>query len=166
MKMNRRNALLGLGAVATGGGALFGSGAFSQVQADRTMTVGFSSDSTAELTLNPTSTYATTTSGTGTNGQNLLKLEFTNLNDDAQSTFTGVFDITNNDATGASHNVYIKNSAPVDGTTIDFRTSGGASIVGSGNAVSVTNGSTLSITVYIDSTNSISSPVTVSIVAN
>lgn len=163
MKMNRRNALIGLGAIATGGGALFGSGAFSQVQADRTMNVSFSDDSTAELTLNPTSTYATTT--TGTNGANILQLEFTNLNDDATSTFTGVFDITNNDATGASHTVYIQNAGDVDGTKIDFQV-GGSSIVGSANAVSVANGSTVSVDVVIDSTNAISSTVTVTVVAN
>lgn len=164
MKLNRRNALIGLGAIATGGGALFGSGAFSSVEADRTMEVSFSADSSAELTLNDTSTYATTV--TGTNGQNILKLSFSNLNDSARSTFTGVFDITNNDSQGNSHSVYIKNAGQVDGTTIDFRDSGGVSIVGSGSAQTVAAGGTISVTVFIDSTNSITSPVTVTVVAN
>lgn len=164
MKLTRRNALIGLGAIAAGGGALFGSGAFSQVEADRTMTVSFSGDSSAELTLNDTSTYATTT--TGTNGQNVLELQFSNLNDDAVSTFSGVFEITNNDSQGNSHDVYIKNAGDVDGTKIDFQDSGGTSIVGSGQAQTLTSGGTISVQVVIDSTNTISSSVTVSVVAN
>lgn len=165
MKLTRRNALAGLGAIAAGGGALFGSGAFSSVEADRTMNIGFSADSTAELTLNPTSAYASETSSSGTNGQNLLQLDFTNLNDDAVSTFDGVFEITNNDSDGNAHNVYVKNAGDVDGTKIDFQTSGGTSFVGSASAQSVANGGTISVTVVIDSTNAVSSTNTVTIVA-
>ncbi|WP_276258740.1 hypothetical protein [Haloglomus litoreum] len=44
MAMNRRNVLIGLGAVAVGGGAAFGSGAFSQVEAARTVDVTTTGD--------------------------------------------------------------------------------------------------------------------------
>lgn len=167
MKMNRRNALLGLGAIATGGGALFGSGAFSSVEADRTMTVGFSSDSTAELKLTPTSTYASETSGTGTNSQNVLELSFSNLNDDAVSEFDGVFQVENNDSDGTSHDVYVKNAGDVDGTKVDFLDSSDTSIVGSAsaNTSAMAAGATESIGVQIDSTNAISSSITVTFVA-
>ncbi|GAB7091985.1 hypothetical protein JCM18237_22560 [Halorubrum luteum] len=51
MKLNRRKTLLGLGAAAGGGGIVFGSGAFTQVQADRDVTIGIDSDSEALLAL-------------------------------------------------------------------------------------------------------------------
>lgn len=162
MKLNRRNALIGLGAIATGGGALFGSGAFSQVEADRTMTVSLSDDSTAELTLNGTSTYATTE--TGTNGSNILRLEFNNLNDDAVSTFDGVFEITNNDSDGNDHSVQVVSSGEIDGTIIDFQDSGGTSLVD--NPQTVTNGSTITVTIVIDSRSAVSNSQTVTIRAN
>jgi hypothetical protein len=49
MKMNRRNALIGLGAIATGGGALFGSGAFSTVEANRSVKLTSTGDASAYL---------------------------------------------------------------------------------------------------------------------
>lgn len=54
MEMNRRTALLGLGAIATAGGAAFGSGAFSQVTADRSVTVTTAGDAAALLELSAT----------------------------------------------------------------------------------------------------------------
>lgn len=47
MKMNRRNVLVGLGALGIGGGALLGSGAFTSVQADRQVELHITDD-TAE----------------------------------------------------------------------------------------------------------------------
>jgi len=49
--MNRRNVLIGLTAAATGSSVVFGSGAFTQVQADRSLTIGVSEDDDALLTL-------------------------------------------------------------------------------------------------------------------
>ena len=51
--MNRRNVLLGLGTAAAGSGIVFGSGAFTQVQAERDLTIGIDDDSNALLELNP-----------------------------------------------------------------------------------------------------------------
>lgn len=56
--MNRRNVLLGLGTAAAGSGIVFGSGAFTQVQAERDLTIGISEDSNALLELNPNSNLA------------------------------------------------------------------------------------------------------------
>ena len=173
--MNRRNALIGLGAIATGGGALFGSGAFSTVEADRTMSVGVSGDASAEVILSPTSAYATT-STTGTNSGNELALTFDNLNDDARSTFTGVFDIENNDSDGNAHDVYVdtdQSSSEIDGSIIDFRDSGSNSITAasasgtSANASGLASGSAVSVEIFIDSTASLStgSDLNVTIVA-
>jgi hypothetical protein len=165
--MNRRNVLIGLGAVAAGGGAVLGSGAFSQVEADRTMTVQFSDDSSAELTLSPTSTYASTeTSNDSANGASTLLIEFSNLNDNALSTFDGVFDITNNDSTGADHDVQVLSGGDVDGSVIDFQNSNGNTLVDTPQTV--TNGSSISVSIEIDtrSGTSVSQNQTVTFQAN
>lgn len=65
MDMNRRNVLIGLGTAAVGTGAAFGSGAFTQVEADRTVSVGVADDSNAHVGLVPNADVAgaVTTSG-------------------------------------------------------------------------------------------------------
>ena len=50
--MKRRNFILGLGATAAGGSAVVGSGAFSSVEAERTVTVETATDNDAYLRLN------------------------------------------------------------------------------------------------------------------
>lgn len=52
MDMNRRNVLIGVGAAAVGSGIVFGSGAFTQVSADRDITIQVDDDSQALLELN------------------------------------------------------------------------------------------------------------------
>lgn len=49
--MNRRNVLMGLGGLVAGGGALLGTGAFTTVEADRTVTVNAAGDASALLAL-------------------------------------------------------------------------------------------------------------------
>ena len=51
-KMNRRNVLLGLGTAAAGSGIVFGSGAFTQVEADRDLTIGVDNDSAGIIEIN------------------------------------------------------------------------------------------------------------------
>ena len=49
MRMNRRNVLLGLGAIVAGGGATLGTGAFSSVSAQRSATIQTAGDASAFL---------------------------------------------------------------------------------------------------------------------
>jgi hypothetical protein len=49
--MNRRNVLIGLGGVVAGGGALLGTGAFTTVEAERTVTVNTAGDASALIGL-------------------------------------------------------------------------------------------------------------------
>jgi len=49
--MNRRNVLTGLGAAAAGSGMVFGSGAFTQVQAERQVTINVDEDAQALVEL-------------------------------------------------------------------------------------------------------------------
>ena len=51
MQFHRRALLVGIGTTAVGSGAVFGSGAFTQVQATRDLTIGVDEDSTALLAL-------------------------------------------------------------------------------------------------------------------
>ncbi|AGB30263.1 Protein of unknown function (DUF1102) [Natrinema pellirubrum DSM 15624] len=51
MRMNRRNVLVGLGTIVAGGGAALGTGAFSSVEAERTVSVETADDSSAFLAL-------------------------------------------------------------------------------------------------------------------
>ncbi len=51
--MNRRNVLIGLGGVVAGGGALLGTGAFTTVEAERTVSVETAGDADAFLALTP-----------------------------------------------------------------------------------------------------------------
>lgn len=51
MQLHRRAILVGIGTAAVGSGAVFGSGAFTQVQATRDLTIGVDEDSTALLAL-------------------------------------------------------------------------------------------------------------------
>jgi len=65
--MRRRNVLIGLGSATAGLSAVFGSGAFTQVEADRSLTIGVSEDDSALLALdagdNVASVYNDDTSG-------------------------------------------------------------------------------------------------------
>ncbi len=49
MNMNRRNVLVGLGTIVAGGGAALGTGAFSSVEADRTVSVAVAGDQSSAL---------------------------------------------------------------------------------------------------------------------
>lgn len=93
MQLSRRNILIGLGGIVAGGGALVGTGAFTTVQAERTVTVETAGDETALLALAPTNDpngdYATINDGR-------LEVEITNVNLNAVTHIDNVFQITNN----------------------------------------------------------------------
>lgn len=96
MKSNRRSVLIGLGALTVGGGAVFGTGAFSTVEADRSVTVNIDGDSAGLIALNPDGDGASSDVVQLVNG--LLEINFDAAASDSQgvnldaSTFVG--DIT------------------------------------------------------------------------
>jgi hypothetical protein len=87
--MRRRKVLAGLGSLAAGGAAAIGSGAFSRVSAERNVSVEAAGDGSAQLRLVPTSDYASY------NSNNLLALQFHNLNGNADVEIADVFRIEN-----------------------------------------------------------------------
>ncbi|WP_247730859.1 hypothetical protein [Halovivax limisalsi] len=150
--MNRRNVLAGLGGIVAGGGALLGTGAFSTVSADRTVTVSTADDDSgsALVGFSPTSSYASVSSGT-------LQLDLSNVNLDATVTLTGVFDIVNN------HSAQIALNSPwtVSANGISVTLTPGSSTVASGSSTAVdveivtdgaASGASLNQTVTIDVT--------------
>lgn len=127
-RMNRRKVLLGLGATAAGSGAVFGSGAFTQVAADRDLTLEIVDDTNAALKLEPQdSDYAEDVSGSPNGGT--LAFDFGDglpnadgINNRADSVFAEVFSITNN----SDETIWLTAGfTEPDGTSID-PTSGGA----------------------------------------
>ena len=136
--MNRRNVLLGLGTAAAGSGIVFGSGAFTQLEADREVDISVEGDPEGQLGLTATSPFADDDSETGENTQDLLSLTFTDINDSADHTFEDVFQIEDNTQRGTEDGndlelqVIIQKDDGVgvdDGGAIDFLDSGGNSIV-------------------------------------
>ncbi|MCU4974384.1 hypothetical protein OB955_16800 [Halobacteria archaeon AArc-m2/3/4] len=89
MKMNRRNVLLGLGTVVAGGGAALGTGAFSSVEAQRTISVDTTGDSDALIGISLT--------GDLDGGSDTIEFDLENdLNLNAVTTFSSALTITNN----------------------------------------------------------------------
>lgn len=120
MKLNRRNALIGLGAIATGGGALFGSGAFSSVEANREVTIGVTGDSSANLALSANNTNIANDSGGSANNQ--VGIDGSSFNPDATTEYDDAIDIVNN-ASGERY-VAIQNPTIGNGTATFYVDSG------------------------------------------
>jgi hypothetical protein len=100
--MERRKFLIGAGALASGSAAAVGTGAFTNVQADRSVSVTTADDSDAFLAISPQDTpngneYASDSGG-------LVSLDFTEtdgpgngtgLNEDADTTIRDILQVTN-----------------------------------------------------------------------
>lgn len=113
LRMNRRNVLIGLTAAATGSSVVFGSGAFTQVQADRSLTIGVSEDDSALLALdagdNVASVYNSDNEGqnTNNNGTGELVIDTTELS-------------SSNEGFNVGANVQIGRTVDESGNTVDF----------------------------------------------
>lgn len=141
--MERRKFLLGVGSASVGGSALVGSGAFTSVEATRTVQVDVVEDSDALLGLDscpdsPNATYA----GIDSNGRLVVEIGETDdggegVNLDAVTTFDDVFQVCNNGTQDVCLWVNRSDDWPAseDGTPrVDFYTPAGDSILDSENA--------------------------------
>jgi len=161
MKMNRRNVLVGLGALVGTGGVAVGSGAFTQTTAGRTVTTEINGDQAGDVQfINPDGTYATVTDGADSDSNAEFDLTFNNLNDDAVFEYEGLFGITlrsglnpdNSDAIADRYEVYVADDAadvpngvtipPGIGTALDVVDSDGDTLVGSGSSTNISYDST------------------------
>ncbi|ADQ68705.1 hypothetical protein C499_13200 [Halogeometricum borinquense DSM 11551] len=118
MAINRRNVLIGLGALVGGGGALVGTGAFTTVSAERTVSVSTAGDASAFLTITGDDEYVTDDSGDGT-----LTIDLggpdgndgaSGFNEEAITTLTDVVTITNNASDGSSATVGVSTDGAAD----------------------------------------------------
>ncbi|QLK24319.1 hypothetical protein HYG81_08995 [Natrinema zhouii] len=105
MRMNRRNVLVGLGTIVAGGGAALGTGAFSNVEAERDATINVANDSNAFLGLAPVTTGDRNSSNpyVSENSDGIIEFYFngvggdaSGLNNDAVSKFDNVLEVSNN----------------------------------------------------------------------
>lgn len=101
MKMNRRNVLVGIGAIVAGGGAALGTGAFSQVEATREANVSVADDANAFLALEPVDGEDNPYVGVE-DGQIVFyfdgegEADVDGLNDNAVTRFEDILRVTNN----------------------------------------------------------------------
>lgn len=89
--MRRRSTLLGLSGLVVGGGAVLGTGAFSTVEAERTVTIETAGDADAFLRLTDArgdSEYIEEDNG-------IIQINLHNLNRNATTTFRELVEITN-----------------------------------------------------------------------
>jgi len=100
MGLSRRNALLGLGTLIAGGGAVLGTGAFTTVEAERTVSVETAGDASAFLGFSSLNEDVVDDSG------DLIEINLDGsssddadgINQNARSRFEGLVQVTNNGA--------------------------------------------------------------------
>jgi len=138
MRMNRRNVLAGIGALTAGGGAIFGSGAFSQVEAERTAEITVADDANGYLSIERGPGRPTDEAddifinsnegilefyfnGSATAAGNVSTVPDANgLNNDAITYFDDFLTVTNDGTNGVTLTV-----TPIDGSGNEFDTSNG-----------------------------------------
>lgn len=125
MKLNRRNTLIGLGTIVAGGGAALGTGAFSSVEADRSVTVQTAGDSDALLRLEPNNDY----DGEIITGGDGDQLEINIFGEDSSggdiATTEGASGVNQNAATTIEDLVDMTNQGTETINEISFSVSGG-----------------------------------------
>jgi len=165
--MNRRTVLLALGAAAVVTGVVFGTGAFTQVEAERTANIAVADDSTAFLQLEGNnSNFASTTSS---GGAQVVQIDLDagsggggdGVNADAYTNITDIITVTNQ----GTQEVNVSASANEPGVGLTFNRSTLAPGDSADVNIEVATGST-SQTVNGTLPNSFSGQVDVTIEAN
>jgi hypothetical protein len=142
MKLSRRNALIGLGSLVAGSGALVGTGAFSSVEADRTVDISSAGDGSALLQIDSgDGASASEITGTDTDGNvDQFQLTADDLNGDAVTEFNRAIKITNNGAENVG--LYVDDTSTSNigaDEELDIESSGNSTIIGSGNSVDLSS---------------------------
>ena len=178
--MKRRMLLGGLGTASISVGAAFGSGAFTSIEADRTVELNVSNDSNAQIifqrnadAIGANRLIRTASEGTGTddsnNGIEVIEFSQTNLNEQSKTTFENALEIENNtdqngepatNDSGLNSTIYVepKNQDGdfLDQDVLDFLVEG-STIVAEGESDSNTKnetqlnaGNTITVSIEID----------------
>jgi len=166
MSMNRRNVLVGLGAIVASGGAALGTGAFSSVEANRDVTIETSADDGALLEIRGHPNYGGTasdyvtngTAGSGTTNTTAISIgegASSGVNENALTEFAGLLEVVNQGTQTAEFYVKDDGSSTLANSPLDFQDSSGNSLVGSSvdtsNTVNLTpNGGGAAVSVVVD----------------
>ena len=163
MKSNRRNILLYLGTATAGLGGIFGSGAFSSVEADRTVNIGTAGDASALLEFTGNDPDITgndpdivTTRSVGSDSNAVIELNQQALNEKTEAIFNDVISVTNRGSQDVG--LSVDNSQGTDpndlvGTVLDIRDSNNNSVVDDNGTAAVTlaaNGGAEDLSVIIN----------------
>jgi|GEM_PF-1312710 len=123
---SRRSLLLGTAGLIAGSGAIFGTGAFTSVEAERTITVQTAGDNSAALTLD---TIGNSPNSTGDNGyvtlsnNGTLSIDIPNVNLEAVTHINRLFKVTNSgtqEVVFYIQEVINQNEGNDSGNAIDF----------------------------------------------
>ncbi|WP_336337433.1 TafE family fimbrial adapter protein [Haloarcula brevis] len=141
--MNRRGFLLGIGAASVGTGAVFGSGAFTSIEADRNVDLNVTGDAGSAQVGFDAGSGATGIVGTDSNESvDIIEFEETDLNERAETTFENALEVDNNSASKVA--LYVDDSTtgigddPTNSEVLDFREgAAGVSIVGAAQAITL-----------------------------
>ncbi|MFP4625591.1 MAG: hypothetical protein ACOCQ3_00475 [Natronomonas sp.] len=133
-----------MGAVAGGAGLIGGTGAFTTVEAERTVDVTTSGDSSANLQLDGDSEVTGTEDEAGVD---VLTINNDDINERARTVFGDAITVTNNGTNDVGF--YVEDSV----SPMEFEVDG-SSIVGSGDSEDLNSGTSLDIDVIIDLTGS------------
>jgi len=169
MKINRRSVLFGLGTIGAGVGGVFGSGAFSSVEATRSVKINTSGDSDALLSFepnNPNNANKNKIISTETeSGTSVIKIKQESLNEKATTTFKNALKITNDGnknvgvSVNASETTYSNGTSDLVGDALDIQhTSGGNGSIVDGssdgdNAVNLDSSSSITLSIVVDLQN-------------
>ncbi|MFC7213917.1 hypothetical protein ACFQO4_07465 [Saliphagus sp. GCM10025334] len=93
MRLNRRNVLVGLGAIVAGGGGALATGAFSTVEATRDVTIQTEGDGAALLNLSIDDSYSAVATPSGTT----ISFDVSGLNENAITSFDEVLTISHSE---------------------------------------------------------------------
>lgn len=123
MRMNRRNVLLGLGTIVASGGAALGTGAFSQVEAEREITIAVDGDSAAFVSITPNANTDLVT--TTANGELLIQwdsAEFggSGVHQNATITIDEAIDFSHNGDNGEDYEVTLGSSGLSGSESVEF----------------------------------------------
>jgi len=159
--MNRRSVLFAMGATSLSAGAIFGSGAFTTIEADRSVELGVSNDSDAQVAFKRGSgTGADRIINKDTDAGSIEVIQFNqeNLNRQAKTVFKRAIKIENN-TESLSIELYVSKDAETsDSDTLDisdgpldFRTPDGEETTSGGDGSIVGTESDQTITIGAES---------------
>jgi hypothetical protein len=129
MRITRRNTLVVLLVLVAAGG-IAGTGAFSQVSADRSVDVSTAGDSNANVQFQVNTADHPSLSSSG----NTVNFNFDNVNLDATTTYNDALNVSLNSAQSDSYDVTVSNEPA--GVNVSFSGSNTVTNVGSGQTVS------------------------------